>query len=100
MNWNELRTEVNDRAGISKAYQLGQAPTVVVAQDEVNTKKEVNILDLITRLIIFLVISHLLLVCLFCDKRTLRVNLVFRMALRTSSSTSNVHRLPIHSSLD
>ena len=43
---NELRTELNNRAVINKAYQLGQAPTVVIAQDKINTKKEVDLLDL------------------------------------------------------
>ena len=48
---NELRTELNNRAAINKAYQLGQAPTVVVAQDKINTKKEVDLLDLSKRLL-------------------------------------------------
>ena len=48
---NELRTELNNRAVINKAYQLGQAPTVVVAQDKINTKKEVDLLDLSKRLL-------------------------------------------------
>ena len=48
---NELRTELNNRAVINKAYQLGQAPTVVIAQDKINTKKEVDLLDLSKRLL-------------------------------------------------
>ena len=48
---NELRTELNNRAVVNKAYQLGQAPTVVVAQDKINTKKEVDLLDLSKRLL-------------------------------------------------
>ena len=48
---NELRTELNNRAVINKAYQLGQAPTVVVAQDRINQKKEVDPLDLSKRLL-------------------------------------------------
>ena len=48
---NELRTELNNRAVINKAYQLGQAPTVVIAQDKINTKNEVDLLDLRKRLL-------------------------------------------------
>ena len=48
---NQLRTELNNRAVINKAYQLGQAPTVVIAQNKINTKKEEDLLDLSKRLL-------------------------------------------------
>ncbi|CAF4386937.1 unnamed protein product, partial [Didymodactylos carnosus] len=45
---NELRTELNNQAVISKA---GQPPTVVVALDTINTKKELDLLDQSKRLL-------------------------------------------------
>jgi hypothetical protein len=40
---NELRTELNNRAVVNKAYEIGQSPTVVVAQDIIKTKKNVEL---------------------------------------------------------
>jgi hypothetical protein len=48
---NELRTELNNRAVINKAYELGQSPTVVVAQDTIKTKKNIELPQLMKQLL-------------------------------------------------
>ena len=40
---NELRTELNNRAVINRAYELGQSPTVVVAEDTIKTEKDIDL---------------------------------------------------------
>ena len=57
-----------------------------------STWANVYLLCLITRLTIFLVICHSFLACLFCYKKILRVNLVFRMALPVSSASWSTTR--------
>lgn len=48
---NELRTELNNRAIINKAYETGRSPTVVIATDTIKAKKHINIPDLTKRLL-------------------------------------------------
>lgn len=48
---NEIRTELNNRAVINKAYELGLAPTVVVAQDTIRTKKKLDLPQLSKQLL-------------------------------------------------
>lgn len=48
---NEIRTELNNRAVINKAYELGLTPTVVVAQDTIKTKKNVDLPFLFKKLL-------------------------------------------------
>lgn len=40
---NELRTELNNRAVINKAYEIGQSPSVVAAQDTIKSKKNIDL---------------------------------------------------------
>jgi hypothetical protein len=77
---------LNNRVVINKAYQLGQAPTGVIAQDKINTKQEVNLFDLSKRLLALPdsvtdhIPGYLPLV------PGMPVNLAFRMALTVSFS--------------
>ncbi|CAF3219894.1 unnamed protein product [Rotaria sp. Silwood2] len=48
---NEVRTELNNRAVINKAYEVGQSPTVVVAQDTIKTKKNIDLPHLTKQLL-------------------------------------------------
>lgn len=48
---NELRTELNNRAVINKAYAISQPPTVVIATDTVKAKREIDLPDLTKRLL-------------------------------------------------
>ncbi|CAF1973142.1 unnamed protein product [Rotaria magnacalcarata] len=48
---NELRTELNNRAVISKAYETELSPIVVVATDIIETKRTIDLLDLSRRLL-------------------------------------------------
>ena len=48
---NELRTELNNRAVINKAYETGQSPTVVVATDIIKASKHIDVPDLTKRLL-------------------------------------------------
>lgn len=48
---NELRSELNNRAVINKAYETGRSPTVVVATDTINAKKHIDLPDLTKRLL-------------------------------------------------
>ncbi|CAF1653105.1 unnamed protein product, partial [Adineta ricciae] len=48
---NELRTELNNRAVINKAYEMGRVPTVVIATDTIKAKKHVDLPDLKKRLL-------------------------------------------------
>ncbi|CAF1498169.1 unnamed protein product [Adineta ricciae] len=48
---NELRTELNNRAVINKAYEMGRVPTVVIATDTIKAKKHIDLPDLTKRLL-------------------------------------------------
>ncbi|CAF4940751.1 unnamed protein product, partial [Rotaria socialis] len=48
---NELRTELNNRAVINKAYETGRSPTVVIATDTIKAKKHFDLPDLTKRLL-------------------------------------------------
>ena len=48
---NELRTELNNRAVINKAYGMGRSPTVVIATDTIKAKKHIDLPDLTRRLL-------------------------------------------------
>lgn len=48
---NELRTELNNRAVINKAYETGRSPTVVIATDIIKAKKHIDLPDLTKRLL-------------------------------------------------
>ena len=48
---NELRTELNNRAVINKAYETGRSPTVVIATDTIKAKKHIDLPDLTKRLL-------------------------------------------------
>ncbi|CAF4668380.1 unnamed protein product, partial [Rotaria socialis] len=48
---NELRTELNNRAVINKAYETGRSPTVVIATDTIKAKKHIDLPDLTIRLL-------------------------------------------------
>jgi hypothetical protein len=48
---NELRTELNNRAVINKAYGMGRSPTVVIATDTIKAKKQIDLPDLTRRLL-------------------------------------------------
>ncbi|CAF4227561.1 unnamed protein product [Adineta steineri] len=48
---NELRTELNNRAVVNKAYEIGRVPTVVIATDTIKAKKNIDLPDLTRRLL-------------------------------------------------
>ena len=48
---NELRTELNNRAVINKAYEVGLSPTVVIATDTIKAKRHIDLPDLTKRLL-------------------------------------------------
>ena len=48
---NELRTELNNRAIINKAYEVGLSPTVVIATDTIKAKRHIDLPDLTKRLL-------------------------------------------------
>lgn len=48
---NEIRTELNNRAVINKAYEMKQPPTVVIARDTIKSKKNIDLPDLKRRLL-------------------------------------------------
>ena len=48
---NELRTELNNRAVINKAYELGLSPTVVIAADTIKAKRHIDLSELTKRLL-------------------------------------------------
>ncbi len=48
---NELRTELNNRAVINKAYEMGRSPIVVIATDTIKAKKQIDLPDLTKRLL-------------------------------------------------
>ena len=48
---NELRTELNNRAVINKAYEVGLSPTVVMAMDTMKAKRHIDLPDLTKRLL-------------------------------------------------
>lgn len=48
---NEIRTELNNRAVINKAYEMGLPPIVVVATDVIKTKRTIDLPDLSRRLL-------------------------------------------------
>ncbi|CAF4062556.1 unnamed protein product, partial [Adineta steineri] len=48
---NELRTELNNRAVVNRAYEMGRAPTVVIATDTIKAKKHIDLPDLTKRLL-------------------------------------------------
>ena len=48
---NELRTELNNRAVINKAYEIGQSPTVLIATDTIKAKRPIDLPDLTRRLL-------------------------------------------------
>ncbi|CAF4002524.1 unnamed protein product [Adineta steineri] len=48
---NELRTELNNRAVINKAYETGRSPIVLIATDTIKAKKSIDLPDLTKRLL-------------------------------------------------
>ena len=48
---NELRTELNNRAVINKAYETSRSPTVVIATDTIKAKKHIDLPDMTKRLL-------------------------------------------------
>lgn len=48
---NEIRTELNNRAVINRAYELNQPATVVIARDTIRAKKNIDLPDLNRRLL-------------------------------------------------
>lgn len=48
---NEIRTELNNRAVINKAYEMKQPATVVIARDTIRAKKNIDLPDLNRRLL-------------------------------------------------
>ncbi|UJR24346.1 hypothetical protein I4U23_005723 [Adineta vaga] len=48
---NELRTELNNRAVINKAYETGRSPTILIATDTIQAKKHIDLPDLTKRLL-------------------------------------------------
>ena len=48
---NELRSELNNRAVINKAYAISQPPTVVITTDTVKAKREIDLPDLTKRIL-------------------------------------------------
>ncbi|CAF1598294.1 unnamed protein product [Adineta ricciae] len=53
-DWLLLRTrviELNNRAVINKAYEIGRSPTVLIATDTIKAKKHIDIPDLTKRLL-------------------------------------------------
>ncbi len=48
---NEIRTELNNRAVINRAYEMKQPPTVVIARDTIKAKKSIDLSDLNRRLL-------------------------------------------------
>ncbi|CAF1245992.1 unnamed protein product [Adineta steineri] len=48
---NELRTELNNRAVVNRAYEMGRSPTVVIATDTIKAKKHIDLPDLAKRLL-------------------------------------------------
>ncbi|CAF1445974.1 unnamed protein product [Adineta ricciae] len=51
---NELRAELNNRAVINKAYEMGRVPTIVVATDTIKAMKHVDLPDLKRRMPVLL----------------------------------------------
>lgn len=48
---NEIRTALNNKAVVNKAYELGQCPTVVIATDNIKARKPIDLPDLTKRLL-------------------------------------------------
>ena len=48
---NELRTEINNRSVINKAYETGRSPIIVIATDTNKAKKDIDLPDLAKRLL-------------------------------------------------
>ena len=48
---NELRTELNNRAVMNKAYEESRSPIVVIATDAIKAKKQIDLPDLTKRLL-------------------------------------------------